>query len=206
METVHNLKILDFRHIFFILNIMEKTNADFMIVLEEFAGLIVHKLNNILTPLLMLKSLHKDDTKLLIHISSIYDKLEDTKASLNELAMKRSVTEKLFSANDIFKKVLNISLSNNLRIMGDAKRFEWAIGILKDYAKSEEISVEKIEGKIIIQIPLKQPVEITQMDFNQETINYSSIDLILAKKIITRYGWKFQIENPNLLKISYSIS
>ena len=204
--AIPNFKILDFSCIFFIINIMKKTDADFITVLEEFAGLIVHKLNNVLTPLLMLKSIHKDDAKLLSHISNVYDKLEDMKTSLNEFAVKRSATEKLFSANDIIEKVLNISLPDNSKIMGDAKRFEWAIETLKNYAKSKKISVAKIEGKIVIQIPLKQSIEITQMDFNQETIYYNNIDLILSKKIITRYGWKFQLENPELLKISYSIS
>jgi len=173
--------------------------------LEEFSGIIVHKLNNILTPLFMLKSLYKEDIKLTEHISNISDKLEHVKESLNEFALKRSTKEKLFSTNKILKRVLALSPPVDFKIMGNSERFEWALKILKDYATLEKINVKKTKGEIQLHIPLNQNVEINQMDLNVERIDYNYIDILLSYKILTRYGWKFQIENYNLIKISYSV-
>ncbi len=185
---------------------MKKGNVNFIKVLEEFSGVIVHKLNNIVTPLLMLKSLHKEDKNLTEHISNIYDKLDSLKESLNEFALKRSARERPFSPNKIFEKLLNTSLPVDYKITGNPERFEWAVGVLRDYAKLEKISVKSAKGGMEISIPLNQSIKFNQMDLNQERIDYNYIDLLLSNKIITRYGWKFQIETHNLLKISYSIS
>lgn len=185
---------------------MKKGSVNFMSLLEEFSGVIVHKLNNILTPLLMLKSLHKEDVKLIEHISNIYNKLDNLKESLNEFALKRAAKEKSFSPNKILKKLLNIPLSVDYKIMGNYERFEWAVGVLRNYARLEKINVKSVKGEVEISIPLNQTIKFNQMDLNQERIDYNYINLLLSNKIITRYGWKFRIENPDLIKISYSIS
>jgi len=113
--------------------------------------------------------------------------------------------EKSFSPGEIFEKILNISLPEDCKIMGDLARFEWAMGVLRNYAKLEKINVKAVEGRVEISIPLNQSIKFGQMDLNQEKIDYDYIDLLLSNKIITRYGWKFQVETSELIKISYSV-
>jgi len=183
---------------------MSKKKSTSNILIEEFAGIIVHKLNNIMSTFFLLKSLYKDDAKLSDYLSGIIDTLENTKKSLEEFAQKRGEIKKVFSIKKSFKNVLNVAVQEDFKIRGDPERFLLALNILKEYVLYEDIQTETIQNKTTIKIPLKKTVKITQMDFNQEKIYYEYLDLLIVKKVITRYGGKFVLTSPRLIEISFS--